>query len=166
MANGIRDKVAILGHGMLRFGERWDTDADRLMVESYSEALADAGIETDRIDAAWLAVGFRRREYRSIGHPGSDGAATERHRRDEGRELLCVRDRSVSRRGLCGGQRRVRHRAGDRRRKAQGHRLRRSARADTRHHVRYGGHRRIGAGQLRAARLCLPRRATASLATI
>lgn len=58
MANGIRDKVAILGMGCSKFGERWDTDADRLMVESYSEALADAGVETDQIDAAWLAVGF------------------------------------------------------------------------------------------------------------
>jgi len=58
MASGIRDKVAIIGMGCCKFGERWDADADRLMVESYGEALADAGIETDQIDAAWLAVGF------------------------------------------------------------------------------------------------------------
>jgi acetyl-CoA C-acetyltransferase len=56
MASGIRDKVAILGMGCSRFGERWDANAEDLMVEAYSEALADAGIETSDIDAAWLAT--------------------------------------------------------------------------------------------------------------
>jgi acetyl-CoA C-acetyltransferase len=58
MAKGIRDKVAILGMGCARFGERWDADAENLMVEAYREAIADAGIETPQIDAAWLAVAF------------------------------------------------------------------------------------------------------------
>ena len=56
MASGIRDKVAILGMGCSQFGERWDANAEDLMVEAYTEALADAGIETDAIDAAWLAT--------------------------------------------------------------------------------------------------------------
>ena len=58
MAKGIRDKVAILGMGCARFGERWGDDAEQLMVEAYLEALADAGIETPQIGAAWLGVGF------------------------------------------------------------------------------------------------------------
>jgi acetyl-CoA C-acetyltransferase len=58
MAKGIKDKVAILGMGCTRFGERWDADADNLMVEAFDEALADAGIEVSQIDAAWLGVGF------------------------------------------------------------------------------------------------------------
>jgi acetyl-CoA C-acetyltransferase len=58
MPRGIKDKVAILGMGCARFGERWDADAEALMVEAYEEAVADAGIETSQIDAAWLAVGF------------------------------------------------------------------------------------------------------------
>jgi len=58
MPRGIKDKVAILGMGCARFGERWDCDAEQLMVEAYMEAVADAGIETSQIDAAWLAVGF------------------------------------------------------------------------------------------------------------
>jgi acetyl-CoA C-acetyltransferase len=58
MANGIKDKVAILGMGCAHFGERWNDDAEQLMVEAYTEALADAGIETRQIDAAWLSVGF------------------------------------------------------------------------------------------------------------
>ena len=56
MATGINDKVAILGMGCSKFGERWDMDADDLMVEAFDEALADAGIETKQIDAAWLAT--------------------------------------------------------------------------------------------------------------
>lgn len=58
MATGIRDKVAILGMGCAHFGERWNDDAEKLMVEAYVEALADAGVETSQIEAAWLGVGF------------------------------------------------------------------------------------------------------------
>lgn len=58
MASGIRDKVAILGMGCSRFGERWEAGADDLMLEAFAEALADAGIERDRIEAAWLGVFF------------------------------------------------------------------------------------------------------------
>ena len=56
MASGIRDKVAILGMGCSRFGERWDANAEDLMVEAYTEALLDAGVETDAIEAAWLST--------------------------------------------------------------------------------------------------------------
>lgn len=58
MASGIRDKVAILGMGCSRFGERWDCGPDDLMVEAFGEAISDAGIERDRIDGAWLGVFF------------------------------------------------------------------------------------------------------------
>jgi acetyl-CoA C-acetyltransferase len=58
MASGIRDKVAILGMGCSRFGERWESGPDDLMIEAFGEALADAGIERDRIDGAWLGVFF------------------------------------------------------------------------------------------------------------
>lgn len=58
MASGIKDKVAILGMGCARFGERWDADGDNLMVEAFDEALADAGIDMSQIEAAWLSVAF------------------------------------------------------------------------------------------------------------
>ena len=58
MSKGIRDKVAIVGMGCARFGERWQDDAETLMVEAFTEALADARIESRQIDAAWLSVGF------------------------------------------------------------------------------------------------------------
>jgi acetyl-CoA C-acetyltransferase len=54
MATGIRDKVAILGMGCSRFGERWDTGTEGLMAEAFDEALADAGIERSQIQAAWF----------------------------------------------------------------------------------------------------------------
>jgi len=56
MAKGIKDKVVIIGMGCSKFGERWDKEADNLMVEAYTEAVADAGIDTKQIDAAWLAT--------------------------------------------------------------------------------------------------------------
>src|SRR6202521_752611 len=56
MAKGIKDKVVIIGMGCSKFGERWDKEADNLMGEAYTEAIADAGIDTKQIDAAWLAT--------------------------------------------------------------------------------------------------------------
>ena len=58
MPKGIKDKVAILGMGCAKFGERWDKDADQLMVEAFDEALGDAGIDVSQLDAAWLSVAF------------------------------------------------------------------------------------------------------------
>ena len=45
MARGIKDKVAILGMGCSKFGERWDSGAEELMLEAYKECLKDAGID-------------------------------------------------------------------------------------------------------------------------
>ncbi len=58
MPSGIKDKVVIAGMGCSKFGERWALGPDDLMVEAFAEAVADAGIERDRIDAAWLGVFF------------------------------------------------------------------------------------------------------------
>jgi acetyl-CoA C-acetyltransferase len=56
MATGIRDKVVILGMGCTRFGERWDMDAEGLLVEAFLECIEDAGIEKNEIQAAWLGT--------------------------------------------------------------------------------------------------------------
>lgn len=58
MSTGIRDKVAIIGMGCTKFGERWDVGAEELMVEAFEEALADAGIDRNEIQAAWLGTCF------------------------------------------------------------------------------------------------------------
>jgi acetyl-CoA C-acetyltransferase len=56
VAAGIKDKVAIIGMGCTRFGERWDMGAEELMVEAFEECIADAGIEKKEIGAAWLGT--------------------------------------------------------------------------------------------------------------
>ncbi|VVN97355.1 acetyl-CoA acetyltransferase [Pseudomonas fluorescens] len=53
MATGIKDKVAIIGMGCSKFGERWDAGTEQLLVEAFREALEDAGIERKQIGAAW-----------------------------------------------------------------------------------------------------------------
>jgi acetyl-CoA C-acetyltransferase len=55
MATGIKDKVAIIGMGCTRFGERWDVGAEELMVEAFIECLEDARIDRKQIQAAWLS---------------------------------------------------------------------------------------------------------------
>ena len=39
MATGIKDKVAIIGMGCSKFGERWDCGTEHLMSEAFQEAL-------------------------------------------------------------------------------------------------------------------------------
>jgi acetyl-CoA C-acetyltransferase len=58
MSTGIRDKVAIIGMGCSKFGERWNDGPDALMVEAFQECIADAGIDKKEIQAAWLATCF------------------------------------------------------------------------------------------------------------
>jgi acetyl-CoA C-acetyltransferase len=75
MATGIKDKVAIIGMGCTRFGERWDAGAEELMVEAFEECLADAGIEKSRIGAAWLGTCM---EEVNVGKTGMPLATTLR----------------------------------------------------------------------------------------
>lgn len=58
MARGIKDKVAILGMGCSKFGERWESGAEELMVEAFEEAIADAGVDASQIDAAWFSTHY------------------------------------------------------------------------------------------------------------
>ncbi|MES2360673.1 MAG: acetyl-CoA acetyltransferase [Pseudomonadota bacterium] len=58
MATGIKDKVAIIGMGCARFGERWDAGTPELLSEAFEEALADAGLERRQINAAWYGSGI------------------------------------------------------------------------------------------------------------
>lgn len=56
MAKGIKDKVAILGMGCSKFGERWDASPEDLMLEAYNEAMTDAGITPEQLGAAWFST--------------------------------------------------------------------------------------------------------------
>jgi acetyl-CoA C-acetyltransferase len=54
MASGIKDRVAIIGMGCSTFGEHWSKGPEDLIVEAFTEAIADAGIARDQIEAAWM----------------------------------------------------------------------------------------------------------------
>src|SRR4030042_1037761 len=64
MAEGIKNKVAIIGMGCTKFGELWDKSAEDLMVEAFKECIEDAGIEKKDIQAAWFGIHF---EEQSVG---------------------------------------------------------------------------------------------------
>ena len=67
MAQGIKDKVAILGMGCSKFGERWDAGAEELIVEAFDEAVEDAGIDRSEIDSAWLSTAM---DFANVGRSG------------------------------------------------------------------------------------------------
>jgi len=69
MATGIKDKVAILGMGCSKFGERWNDNAEDLMVEAFTEALKDANIEKEQIDAAWFGTAIEEQHVGKSGVP-------------------------------------------------------------------------------------------------
>jgi acetyl-CoA C-acetyltransferase len=69
MATGISDKVAIVGMGCSKFGERWNDNADALIQEAFAEAVADSGIERDRIEAAWFATAIEEQHVGKSGVP-------------------------------------------------------------------------------------------------
>ena len=69
MASGIRDKVAVLGMGCSKFGERWNDNAEDLMLEAFSEAVTDAGIEKNEIGAAWFSTAIEEQHVGKSGIP-------------------------------------------------------------------------------------------------
>ena len=52
MTKGIRDKIAIIGMGCVRFGENWKQSAADMIIEAAYEAYDDAGIDPVEIQAA------------------------------------------------------------------------------------------------------------------
>jgi acetyl-CoA C-acetyltransferase len=52
----IRSKVAVVGTGCTKFGELYDRNAEDLVCEAAFEAMADAGVGADRIEAAWVGT--------------------------------------------------------------------------------------------------------------
>ena len=95
MADGIKDKVAIIGMGCTRFGERWESSAEDLMIEAFLECLADAGIEKKEIEAAYLGSHYKVTEYY---HPTKNSALDDQIRKTRcrmGIALLPHTDRSV-----------------------------------------------------------------------
>ena len=51
---GIKNKVAIVGMGCTKFGERWDKGVEDLIVEAAYEAFEDAGRRSSQL--LWVAA--------------------------------------------------------------------------------------------------------------
>lgn len=58
MKRGKLEDVVIIGVGCSKFGERHDKSYEDLGVEAFEEAIADAGISRDEIEAGWLGTFF------------------------------------------------------------------------------------------------------------
>lgn len=56
MRDTLKDKVAILGAGCTRFGEHLDRSFEDLAAEAAFAALADARIQPEQVEAAWLGT--------------------------------------------------------------------------------------------------------------
>ena len=69
MASGIKDKVAIVGMGCSKFGERWDCGPEELILEAFDEAIKDAPIERNQIEMAWLGLFFQEQSAGKSGLP-------------------------------------------------------------------------------------------------
>jgi len=54
---GIRDRVAIIGTGVTKFGELWEQDAEDLVVDAVYEACAEANVDLRKdIEAVWVGT--------------------------------------------------------------------------------------------------------------
>lgn len=69
MAEGIRDKVAVIGMGCTKFGERWDTSPEDLVTEAFEEALADARVDRADIEAGWFGVFYDEQNVGKSAYP-------------------------------------------------------------------------------------------------
>jgi len=56
MRHGIKDKVAIIGCDMTKYGELWDKSQYDLLFEAFQSAIKDAGITKDEVDASWIGI--------------------------------------------------------------------------------------------------------------
>ncbi len=58
MKKGRLDDVVVIGVGCSKFGERYDKSYEDLAVEAFEEALQDAGIAREDLQAGWLGTFF------------------------------------------------------------------------------------------------------------
>ena len=104
MAQGIRDKVAILGMGCSVFGEHWDKDAEDLIVDAFLEGNRRRRHRAEANRRRLVRNGHRRAACRKIRRAARHSPAAAVHSRHARGELLRERHRGLSRRRLCCGE--------------------------------------------------------------
>jgi acetyl-CoA C-acetyltransferase len=55
-SHGIKDRVAIVGAGCIKFAEHWDKGLDDMVIEASNDAFASAGVTKNDVDAYWLGT--------------------------------------------------------------------------------------------------------------
>ena len=55
-SHGIRDRVCIVGMGCTQFKEQWNKGVDEMLVDSVTDAIADANVKLNDVDAWWLGT--------------------------------------------------------------------------------------------------------------
>jgi len=55
-SNGIRDKVAIVGMGVIPFKEHWDKSLDDMIIDAADITFASAGMTREDVDAYWFGT--------------------------------------------------------------------------------------------------------------
>jgi acetyl-CoA C-acetyltransferase len=68
-SHGIRDRVAIVGMGCTSFGESWGKGVDDMLAEASYAALASAGVEKEKVDAAWVGTLGSGASGLTLSHP-------------------------------------------------------------------------------------------------
>ena len=57
MEKSIRDRVAIIGTGVIKFGEHWEEDADDLIIDAVYEACNEAKVDLRKdVEAMWVST--------------------------------------------------------------------------------------------------------------
>jgi len=69
MRNEFRNTVAVIGVGCTRFGELYEASAEQLICEAAFEALADAHVEPQQIEAAWVGTVMSQLAGDALGDP-------------------------------------------------------------------------------------------------
>jgi acetyl-CoA C-acetyltransferase len=65
----IKDKVAVIGMGCVKFGENWGKSLEDMIVDAAYEAFEDAGVGPKDIEAAWWGSVFAGESSSIMTHP-------------------------------------------------------------------------------------------------
>ncbi len=69
MSSDFKNRVAVIGVGCTRFGELYDASAEQLICDAAFEAMSDAGVVSQHIEAAWVGTVMSQLAGDALGDP-------------------------------------------------------------------------------------------------